>query len=309
VTIIRGDLIHDRGARQRIVFESEEPITGLETQIGAVTTLYIATTSRIMTLVIAGRGQGQPARVLEDTGCGLGCMTLDREGGDILIAREEAVFTYGPRGRGASYAFEGPKTSIDAFRDYVALVCPPKAGTGKSDPLRKYTASPAEDIFGTTTFTLLDTDLKFIAHSEALVSPMKRIFMEWGDLFLLTTEGKVGNLVLSYCVRLLTLLRSSVIAKSLSSKSLRFCTNATSISLLSILHKRLELIRYNKMPFTASMVTFCTSEATMIQLCSSISGPLTILNLLRLFAKLVRIVVHRSCLANCAIVLGHPTYS
>lgn len=191
VTIIRGDLIHDRGARQRIVFESEEPVTGLETQTGAVTTLYISTTSRILTLVIAGRGQGQPARVLEDTGCGLGCMTLDREGGDILIAREEAIFTYGPRGRGASYAFEGPKTSIDAFRDYVALVCPPKAGTSKSDPLRKYTANPAEDIFGTTTFTLLDTDLKFIAHSEALVSPMKRIFMEWGDLFLLTTEGKV----------------------------------------------------------------------------------------------------------------------
>ncbi|KXG52766.1 Zinc finger, RING-type [Penicillium griseofulvum] len=191
VTIIRGDLIHDRGARQRIVFESEEPITGLETQIGAVTTLYISTTNRILTLVIAGRGQGQPARVLEDTGCGLGCMTLDKEGGDILIAREEAIFTYGPRGRGASYAFEGPKTSIDAFRDYVALVCPPKAGTSKSDPLRKYTASPAEEIFGTTTFTLLDTDLKFIAHSESLVSPMKRIFMEWGDLFLLTTDGKV----------------------------------------------------------------------------------------------------------------------
>ncbi|KAJ5559055.1 hypothetical protein N7461_003027 [Penicillium sp. DV-2018c] len=190
VTIIRGDLIHDRGARQRIVFESEEPITGLETQTGAVTTLYIATTSRILTLVIAGRGQGQPARVLEHTGCGLGCMTLDRESGDVLIARDEAVFTYGPRGRGASYAFEGPKTSIDAFRDYVALVCPPKAGT-KSDPLRKYTASPAEEIFGTTTFTLLDTDLKFIAHSETLVSPMKRIFMEWGDLFLLTTEGKI----------------------------------------------------------------------------------------------------------------------
>ncbi|KAJ5783097.1 hypothetical protein N7457_004871 [Penicillium paradoxum] len=191
VTIIRGDLIHDRGAKQRIVFESEEPITGLETQTGAVTTLYISTTSRILTLVIAGRGQGQPARVLEDTGCGLGCMTLDKESGDVLIAREEAVFTYGPRGRGASYAFEGPKTSIDAFRDYVALVCPPKAETGKSDPLRKYTANPAEELFGTTTFTLLDTDLKFIAHSEALVSPMKRVFMEWGDLFLLTTDGKI----------------------------------------------------------------------------------------------------------------------
>ncbi|KAJ5313422.1 uncharacterized protein N7443_000306 [Penicillium atrosanguineum] len=191
VTIIRGDLIHDRGARQRIVFESEEPITGLEIQEGSVTVLYISTTSRILTLVISGRGQGQPARVLDDTGCALGCMTPDHETGDILIAREDAVYTYGPRGRGQSYAFESPKTSIKSFRDYVALVCPPKAGTGRRESLRKYGVSPGDEIFGTTTFTLLDTDLKFIAHSEALVAPMKYIFMEWGDLYLLTTEGKI----------------------------------------------------------------------------------------------------------------------
>ncbi|KAJ5650404.1 uncharacterized protein N7484_004127 [Penicillium longicatenatum] len=191
VTIIRGDLIHDRGARQRIVFESEEPITGLEMQDGQVTALYISTTSRILTLIIAGRGQGQPARILEDTGCGLGCMTLDRESGDILIARDDAVYTYGSRGRGPSYAFEGQKTSIRSFHDYVALVCPPKAETAKSDPLRKYGVNPADEIFGTTKFTLLDTDLKFIAHNETLVSPMKQIFMEWGDLYLLTTDGKL----------------------------------------------------------------------------------------------------------------------
>ncbi|KAJ5568059.1 hypothetical protein N7450_010545, partial [Penicillium hetheringtonii] len=191
VTIIRGDLIHDRGARQRIVFESEEPITGLETQSGSVTALYISTTSRVLTLVIAGRGQGQPARILEDTGCGLGCMTLDSENGDILIAREDAIYTYGPRGRGPSYAFESSKTSINSFRDYVALVCPPRPESSKGETLRKYGVNTAGDILGATTFTLLDTDLKFIAHSETLNSPMKNIFMEWGDLFLLTTEGKI----------------------------------------------------------------------------------------------------------------------
>ncbi|KAJ5098003.1 hypothetical protein N7532_005004 [Penicillium argentinense] len=190
VTIIRGDLIHDRGARQRIVFESEEPITGLQTQSGLITVLYISTTSRILTLVIAGRGQGQPARVLEDTGCALGCMTVDNETGDILIAREDAIYMYGPRGRGPSYAFESSKTSINSFRDYVALVCPPKSGPDKGDTLRKYGVNSADDILGTTTFTLLDTDLKFIAHSESLLSPMKHVFIEWGDLFLLTTEGK-----------------------------------------------------------------------------------------------------------------------
>ena len=191
MTIIRGDLIHDRGARQRIVFESEEPITGLEAQGGPTAILYISTTSRILALVISGKGQGQPARVLEDTGCGVGCMAPDREVGGVLIAREDAIYTYGPRGRGPSYAFDSPKTSINIFRDYIALVCPPKGGPSNSDSLRKFGVSSPEDIYSTTTFTLLDTDLKFIGHTESLVSAVKYIFMEWGDLFIFTTDGKV----------------------------------------------------------------------------------------------------------------------
>ncbi|THC98674.1 hypothetical protein EYZ11_001877 [Aspergillus tanneri] len=191
VTIIRGDLIHDRGARQRIVFESEEPVTGLEVHSGQITTLYISTTSRILALIIAGRGQGQPARVLEDTGCALGCMTLDRESGDVLVAREDAMYTYGPHGRGPSYAFESLKSSINIFKDYVALVCPPKAVSSRSDSLRNLGVNQSVDIFSTSTFTLLDTDLKFIAHSESLVSSVKKVFIEWGDLFLLTTDGKI----------------------------------------------------------------------------------------------------------------------
>lgn len=188
VAIIRGDLIHDRGARQRIAFESEEPVTGLEVQSGAVTTLYISTTSRILALVISGRGQGQPARVLEDTGCGLGCMTLDKDSGEVLVAREDAIYTYGPHGRGQSYAFESPKSSINTFRDYVTLVCPPRGGTPGSGGLQSF---GKDEIFSTATFTLLDTDLKFIAHSESLVSSVRQIFKEWGNLYLITTDGKV----------------------------------------------------------------------------------------------------------------------
>jgi hypothetical protein len=199
VAIIRGDLIHDRGARQRIVFESEEPVTGLEVQSGPVTTLYISTTNRILALVISGRGQGQPARVLEDTGCGVGCMTLDRDNGDVLVAREDAIYTYGPHGRGQSYAFESPKSSINVFRDYVALVCPPRSGTTGSSALQTLGLG-RDELFSTTTFTLLDTDLKFIAHTESLVTSVRQIFKEWGNLYLLTTDGKVYMLHVSLVV-------------------------------------------------------------------------------------------------------------
>ncbi|OJK01434.1 hypothetical protein ASPACDRAFT_77179 [Aspergillus aculeatus ATCC 16872] len=191
VTIIRGDLIHDRGARQRIVFESEEPVTGLEVQNGPVATLYISTTSRMLAQIISGRGQGQPARILDDMGCAVGCMCLDKNTGDVMVAREDAIYTYGSHGRGPSYAFESRKDSINIFKDYIALVCPPRDTSSRPDALRNLNVSQADDIFKTTMFTLLDTDLKFIAHSESLVSAVKKIFIEWGDLFLLTTDGKL----------------------------------------------------------------------------------------------------------------------
>ena len=101
-------LIHDRGAKQRTVFESDEPITGVEFRHGSrITTLYLATTGRILTLVIAGTGQGQPARVLEETGCNVGCMTIDPKSGDVVVAREDAIYYYGVNGRGPCYGYEG----------------------------------------------------------------------------------------------------------------------------------------------------------------------------------------------------------
>ncbi|KAM5448164.1 Vacuolar protein sorting-associated protein 11 [Microsporum canis] len=190
VTLIRGDLIHDRGAEQRIVFESEEPITGLEIQRSGPTTLFIATTSRILSLVIGGKGDGKPARALEDLGCGVGCMAFDQDTGDILVAREDAIYTYGRGGRGPSFAFDSPKTSVDVFKDYIALVCPPRAALSRTETVRRFGASQVDDIFNTSTLTLLESDLRFIGHSESLSTSVKFIFMEWGDLFIVTVDGK-----------------------------------------------------------------------------------------------------------------------
>jgi len=195
VTVVRGDLIHDRGARQRTVFESEEPITGIEFREGNITTLYIATTGRIATLVISGRGQGQPARSLDETGCGVECMTVDKATRDVIVARDDAIYTYGLHGRGPFYAYEGQKKMITIFKDYVAVVSPPKTNTiTRSGPLRAFGGgSHADDIFNTSSFTLLNIDLKFIAHQEALSSQVKALVSEWGDLFILTTDGKVSK--------------------------------------------------------------------------------------------------------------------
>jgi hypothetical protein len=194
VTVIRGDLIHDRGAKQRIVHESEEPITGLVFRADSgLTSLFVATTARILKLVISGRGQGQPARTLEDAGCGVGCMTVDSDTGDIVVARDDAIYYYGVEGRGPCIGCEGPKSLVGIYGDYIALVSPPAASNSslKSSNLRSFGGSQADEIFNTSTFTLLDTDLKFIAHSESLVSEVRALFVIWGDLFTLTQNGKV----------------------------------------------------------------------------------------------------------------------
>lgn len=47
-------------------------------------------------------------------------------------------------------------------------------------------------MFNTSTFALLDTDLKYVAHTETTFSQIRTLFIEWGDMFLLTLDGKVS---------------------------------------------------------------------------------------------------------------------
>ncbi|MCJ1311962.1 hypothetical protein MMC25_005636 [Agyrium rufum] len=193
VTLIRGDLIHDRGAKQRTVFESEEPITGVEFRVGlAVTTLYLTTTGRILTLTISGRGQGQPAKPLDDTGCGVGCMTIEPESGDIIVVRDDAVYYYGTSGRKPSYPYEGPKRLVRTFNQYVALLCLPNpTQTTKTGFSRLFGGSNAQDVYNPSTFAILDTDLKYVAYTEQINGEIKSMFVEWGDIFVITQDGKL----------------------------------------------------------------------------------------------------------------------
>ncbi|KAH8731080.1 hypothetical protein GQ44DRAFT_755857 [Phaeosphaeriaceae sp. PMI808] len=192
VTVVRGDLIHDRGARQRTVFESEEPVTGIEFREGNITTLYIATTARIMTLVISGRGQGQPAKSLDEYGCAVDCMAVDKMTRDVVVARNDAIYYYGQHGRGPPYTYEGEKKMVSIYKDYVVIVAPPKSSAmPRSNPLRAFGVGATDDVFNTSSFTLLNTELRFIAHQEQLTAQVKAVISEWGDLFVFTVDGKI----------------------------------------------------------------------------------------------------------------------
>lgn len=187
VTIIRGDLVHDRGTKQRTVFESVEPITGIQFREGSTTALYIATTARILILIISGRGQGQPARTLDNKGCAVGCMTIDRSTRDVVVARDDAVYYYGLHGRGAVYNCDGKKELVTMHKDYIALVAPSSTSSIAKSTL---TVAP-QDASRSHTLLILNTDFHFIAHTENIPHTISRFFVEWGQLFVLTLDGKL----------------------------------------------------------------------------------------------------------------------
>lgn len=158
-----------------------------------ITTLFVSTTSRILKLGLSKRGQGLPPKTVEDSGCAVGCMTLDPVTGDVVVAREDAIYTYTLDGRGPPKAYESPKKMIAVHQDYLALACPPATNI-EPDSMRRRFTNGADGLFDSSTFVLLETDLRIIAHTETLISPVKFIFEVWGDIFTVTEQGKVNVL-------------------------------------------------------------------------------------------------------------------
>lgn len=202
VTIIRGDLVHDRGAKQRTVFESEEPITGIQFREGQTTALYIATTARILTLIISGKGQGQPARVLEENGCALGCMTVDQATKDVIVARDDAIYYYGLHGRGSCYSCDGKKQSLHTHKDYITLLVSSSTSSIAKSTLGAFGVNPTSDSYQASTILILNPDFHYLAYTGRLSKTVKSCFSAWGDFFVLTLDGQVGQAL--HRLRLLT---------------------------------------------------------------------------------------------------------
>lgn len=106
-----------------MVHESHEPITGLgfrEPQSAGLATiskapesdkpnsaeinLFIVTVNRVLCAPVSGKGA---ARTIDELGAGLGCSAMDWDRKEMIVARDEAIYLYGPEGRGACYAYEG----------------------------------------------------------------------------------------------------------------------------------------------------------------------------------------------------------
>ncbi|KAK6356584.1 hypothetical protein TWF718_000933 [Orbilia javanica] len=199
VVLVRGDLVHDRGTKQRTIFESDEPITGIQfANENGTFALYVTTTERVMTIKTSIRGHIPAPRVLETTGCALGCLTMDKFSGSVLVARNDALYYYGPDGRGPCYAYEGTKNFVGSFGEYVVLLLPPQSSTsgpvGAAGNSRHPISAKRDNFFEVNTLVVLDTDLQFIAHIETFTGGVRGIVYEWGAIHILTSDYKMIKL-------------------------------------------------------------------------------------------------------------------
>ncbi|KAG0324131.1 hypothetical protein BGZ99_002190 [Dissophora globulifera] len=189
VVLISGDLMRERTTAQKIVHQNDEPITGLgfrEQQRGAL--LYIATTSKVL-LYNTSTKQMQ---TLDVHGGALGCAVMNESTQELAIARDEAIFFYGPDGKGQAYAYDGPKTFISFYKSYLVLVSPPNITMAASRTFGiNSSAVSAND---TTKLTVIDTANKFTAYQATFPQGIRSVICEWGSIYIVENSGKVFRL-------------------------------------------------------------------------------------------------------------------
>ncbi|ORY30605.1 putative vacuolar membrane protein [Naematelia encephala] len=203
--------------KARLVHESAEPITGLgfreppntpaangssrapdsdKASTGQLS-LFIVTTNRILCAPVSGKA-GE-ARTIDELGSGLGCAVMDWDRREMVVARDEAIYLYGSEGRGACYAYEGPKSSISVFRHNLIIASPPffPSANSASATVRNYVSKAAasgSDGNDISKLTIFDLQNKVVSYSGTFKNGVREVFFQWGGVFVLGGDGKLSRL-------------------------------------------------------------------------------------------------------------------
>ncbi|RHZ69860.1 hypothetical protein Glove_277g41 [Diversispora epigaea] len=193
VVLIKGDLYRDRYTKQKVIHESDEPITGLGfREYNKNVMLFIVTTNKILTNLTMTKS---PIINLDEQGCGLGCAVMSDTTHEMVVAKDEAIYFYGPEGRGPCFAYDGAKSSVTWFKSNLIIVSPPV-----SQPTRVATASRSGSSsqppvpYEFTKVTIFDTANKFIAYMGTFSHGVRTITCEWGGIYILGMDGKLYRL-------------------------------------------------------------------------------------------------------------------
>ncbi|SCV67136.1 BQ2448_5782 [Microbotryum intermedium] len=227
----------------RTLHSGKEPITGLgctrtyssptpsssgKKSIPSSTTLFILTTEQILSYPLSApssRTSSTTATTLDGMGANVGCSAVIRTqaGEKIVIAREEAIYVYGPEGRENCFAYEGPKSSIRVLSSaisavptgstrstYLAIVSPPlvASSASASATIRNYarmsaanaaassSSSPTNGSSSTDVakVTMFDPENKFVAYSGTFEEGVRDVWEAYGAVWVWTEGGKLFRL-------------------------------------------------------------------------------------------------------------------
>ncbi|TEB39465.1 hypothetical protein FA13DRAFT_1750921 [Coprinellus micaceus] len=159
--------------KSRIVHE--EP-----TEDSPNTYLFIVTTNRVLCYQASGRGSGGTPSVVDEIGSGLGCATMDWRARDMVVARDEALYICSTDGRGACLAYEGVKSSVHTHLNYLVIVSPPFFPSAS--------ACVGYDI---TKVNVFDLENKLVAYSGAFKQGVRDVVSQWGNVYVLSTDGQL----------------------------------------------------------------------------------------------------------------------
>ncbi|KAI7856217.1 hypothetical protein BDC45DRAFT_581080 [Circinella umbellata] len=193
---VRGDLSKDRTVKQKVIYEGEEPITGLGFREQTKSTiLFIVTTDSIMSYNTTANKP--TVTTLDEQGCDLGCAIMS-DLQEMVVGRDEAIYFYDSTGRGPCFAYDTPKSSLTWFKsNYLVIVSPPVTTTSQlssaARPALSF-SSKRNAMSEFTKVTIFDTANKFIAYVGTFVGGIRSVFCEWNSVWVVGMDGKVYHL-------------------------------------------------------------------------------------------------------------------
>jgi hypothetical protein len=104
--------------------------------------------------------------------------------------------------------FSGTKSSVYTHTNYLVIISPPfiPTATSASATVRNFVArgqpQPNTDIVKVTVF---DPENKLVAFSETFVQGVREVVSQWGDIYILSNDGKVSLRLFPPFVRLIGL--------------------------------------------------------------------------------------------------------
>ncbi|KAJ1739546.1 Vacuolar protein sorting-associated protein 11 [Coemansia sp. RSA 989] len=189
IVLIRGNILKSRSTKQRTLHVTPEPITNLHFVTNSTNVTLFATTTA-QTMVFDTTNNKSDPVTLEERGCGIGC-SLINEDDELIVARDEAIYTYTADGRGPCFAFDAPKVLLRRFKHYLLLAtaAPSSMAPNMAPDDERVVDEQVYSFNDATTFTILDTKNKLVAYTGVVSGGVRGVATEWGSIFVLGGHG------------------------------------------------------------------------------------------------------------------------